>query len=207
MATSSRPRSDARQRILDAATALFAERGYDGTSVQAIAEAVGIRAPSLLYHFPSKELLRDAVLEALLARWKDTIPRLLLAATTGRDRFEGVIGEVVAFFGEEPRRARLLMRECLDRPEEVQTLIAEHLSPWMSLLTEFIELGKTEGRIHPNLDPEAYVSEVVVLIIGHFSLGGIASAALSSDLKERRDAELHRMCNAALYLPRPEPKS
>ncbi len=204
MATSSRPRSDARQRILDAATQLFADQGYDATSVNAIAEAVGIRAPSLLYHFPSKDQLRDAVLEALLARWKDRIPQLLLAATTGRSRFEGVVGEVVAFFDAEPRRARLILRESLDRPEAVQGLIAEHLAPWMSLLTEYIELGKTEGRIHPDLDPAAYVSEVILLIIGHFALGGIASAALSADLKARRDAELLRLCNAALYLPRPE---
>ena len=204
MATSSRPRSDARQRILDAATQLFADQGYDATSVNAIAEAVGIRAPSLLYHFPSKDQLRDAVLEALLARWKDRIPQLLLAATTGRSRFEGVVGEVVAFFDAEPRRARLILRESLDRPEAVQGLIAEHLAPWMSLLTEYIELGKTEGRSHPDLDPAAYVSEVILLIIGHFALGGIASAALSADLKARRDAELLRLCNAALYLPRPE---
>jgi len=204
VATSSRPRSDARQRILDAATQLFADQGYDATSVNAIAEAVGIRAPSLLYHFPSKDQLRDAVLEALLARWKDRIPQLLLAATTGRSRFEGVVGEVVAFFDAEPRRARLILRESLDRPEAVQGLIAEHLAPWMSLLTEYIELGKTEGRIHPDLDPAAYVSEVILLIIGHFALGGIASAALSADLKARRDAELLRLCNAALYLPRPE---
>jgi TetR/AcrR family transcriptional regulator len=202
--TAARPRSDARDRILTAATRLFAQRGYNATSVQSVATEVGIRAPSLLYHFPSKELLRDAVLEALLARWKDIVPKVLLAATSGRDRFDGVIGEVVAFFDEEPMRARLLLRESLDRPEQVQALITEHLAPWMSLLTEFIKLGQSEGRIHADLDPEAYVSEVVLLILSHFALGGIASAALTEDLEERRHSELRRLCNAALYRPRPE---
>jgi TetR/AcrR family transcriptional regulator len=205
--TAAKPRSDARDRILDVATRLFAEQGYSGTSVQSVAREAGMRAPSLLYHFASKELLRDAVLDGLLARWKDIVPKVLLAATTGRDRFDGVIGEVVAFFEEEPLRARLLLRESLDRPEEIQALIATHLAPWMSLLTEFIELGKREGRIHQDLDPPAYVSEVVLLILGHFALGGIASAALVEDLKERRLIELRRLCNAALYRPRPELKA
>jgi AcrR family transcriptional regulator len=186
-----------------AATRLFAQRGYDGTSVQAVAADVGIRAPSLLYHFASKEQLRDAVLEGLLTRWKDIVPKLLIAATTGRDRFDAVIGEVIAFFQEEPMRARLLLREALDRPNEVQALVETHLAPWMSLLTEFIELGQREGRVHDDLDPEVYVSQVVVLILSHFSLGSVLGAALSQDQEHRRLTELRRLCNAALYRPRP----
>ena len=87
MPTAARPRSDARDRILTAATRLFAQRGYNATSVQSVATEVGIRAPSLLYHFPSKELLRDAVLEALLARWKGPSSQALL-----------VFGQVPMFF-------------------------------------------------------------------------------------------------------------
>ena len=203
-----RPRPDNRERILQAATRLFAERGYAGTSVQAVAREVGIRAPSLHYHFASKEELRDAVLEQLLSGWKDIVPRVLMAATSGPSRFDGVLGEVIRFFSEDPSRARLLNRECLDRPWAVRALIEEHLAPWMSLLTEYLQRARSEGRAHADLDPKAYVTEVVLLAVAHFALAPVTLAVGNatdnteeSDWEARRLAELRRLCSAALYVP------
>jgi AcrR family transcriptional regulator len=50
--------------IIDAAARVFAERGYHGTSTQAIADVLGMRQASLYYYFPSKE----AALEVVCAR-------------------------------------------------------------------------------------------------------------------------------------------
>ncbi len=75
-----------RDRILAAATALFAAHGYHGASLSAIASSAGIRAPSLLYHFGSKAQLYDDVVAAfydeLTASWTDSDgqPRDLIAA-------------------------------------------------------------------------------------------------------------------------------
>ena len=44
-----------KEKILDAALSLFAENGYDGTSVEQIAGIVGIKAPSLYKHYKGKE--------------------------------------------------------------------------------------------------------------------------------------------------------
>lgn len=52
-----------RIRILDAAAAMFIERGYDGTSLRHLADQVGMKAGSLYYHFASKDELLTAVLE------------------------------------------------------------------------------------------------------------------------------------------------
>lgn len=59
-----------RQRILDAALALFSARGYDSVSVGEIAKAVGIKAPSLYNHFPSKRAIFDAIVEATAAQYE-----------------------------------------------------------------------------------------------------------------------------------------
>jgi AcrR family transcriptional regulator len=73
---------EVRAQILTQATRLFAKLGYDGTSVQQIADAVGIRKPSLLYHFKSKDELRENVLAEMLAHWNAVLPGLLLKAST-----------------------------------------------------------------------------------------------------------------------------
>lgn len=59
---------DTKQRILDKALELFSARGYDSVSVGEIAEAVGIRAPSLYNHFPGKQAIFDAIVESTAAQ-------------------------------------------------------------------------------------------------------------------------------------------
>ena len=59
-----------KQKILEKALELFSAQGYDSVSVGEIAEAVGIRAPSLYNHFPSKQAIFDAIVEATAAQYE-----------------------------------------------------------------------------------------------------------------------------------------
>ncbi len=63
-------REDTKQRILDKALELFSAKGYDSVSVGEIAKAVGIKAPSLYNHFPSKQAIFDAIVENTAARYE-----------------------------------------------------------------------------------------------------------------------------------------
>src|SRR5690242_9865756 len=102
---------DVRAQVVAAATRLFAAHGVDATSVQDIADLVGVTKQAVLHHFPSKEHLRQAVLDGILAHWNETLPRLLLAATASEGRFDAVFGELFRFFSEDPDRARVVLRE------------------------------------------------------------------------------------------------
>ncbi|WP_188673375.1 TetR/AcrR family transcriptional regulator [Subtercola lobariae] len=68
-----RPGRETRSEILQVSLELFTERGFEGTSVRDIAEALGIRKSSLYYHFSSKE----AIIRALLEGRRDEIDALL----------------------------------------------------------------------------------------------------------------------------------
>lgn len=78
-----RPRNNQRPRdgtpaeeILHAAARLFAAKGFDGTSTRAIAEAAGLRQPSLFHHFDSKEAILRALAERSLARPLEVLERI-----------------------------------------------------------------------------------------------------------------------------------
>ena len=59
-----------KERILDAALTLFAKNGYSGTSVEQIAEIVGIKAPSLYKHFKGKEDILNTLIDSAEARYE-----------------------------------------------------------------------------------------------------------------------------------------
>ena len=61
---------DTKQRILDKALELFSAKGYDSVSVGEIAKAVGIKAPSLYNHFPSKQAIFDAIVESTAVQYE-----------------------------------------------------------------------------------------------------------------------------------------
>lgn len=199
---------DVRDQILDEATRCFAARGFEGTTLQEIADAVGMRKPSLLYHFESKEALRLAVLERLLAHWNEALPRLLIAAS-GEERFEALLRELVGFFAADPDRARLLLREILDRPAEVRTLMAQHLPRWVDVVCHHIRKGQDEGVIHAHVDPEAYVIHVLHLVVSAVANQACTGALLSvgargdrrrREASERYLGELVRLARSALFV-------
>lgn len=194
-----------RDVILQEATRLFADHGYDGTSLQEIADAVGIRKPSLLYHFPSKQDLRQAVLEQLLARWNDVLPSLLQGATR-EERFDVVMAEMLSFFRADPDRARLLIREVLDRPQDMTDQLAGYIRPWLEVVVDYIRRDQEAGNIHPDADPEAYV--VAIINLGVTAVGLYEKLALvlpGSDTvdesRQRQETEILRIARSSLFLP------
>jgi AcrR family transcriptional regulator len=54
-----------RQHLVEVATELFADRGYEGTSIEAVLERAGVSRGSLYHHFPGKERLFEAVIDAV----------------------------------------------------------------------------------------------------------------------------------------------
>lgn len=67
---------DTKQKILAQALELFSTYGYDAVSVGQIAEAVGIKAPSLYNHFPGKQAIFDAIMESTAEQYEADTDRI-----------------------------------------------------------------------------------------------------------------------------------
>jgi TetR/AcrR family transcriptional regulator len=198
--------TDSKARILEVATRRFAKDGYGGTSLQVIADDVGMRKQSLLYHFPSKEALREAVLSDLLNRWQITLPAVFARAQSGQDRFSALFDEVSGFFEADPGRAILVMREVVDRPREIRERLGSAVRPWLELLRGAIDEGRVAGRIHDDVDPEAYLVQCVVLIVGSVVGAQLGAEVFGGDAPAawvvRQRVEARRMARLSLFIER-----
>ncbi len=194
------------ERILSEATRLFASRGFAATSIQAIADAAGITKPTLVYHFGSKDQLRDAVVDALLDHWRDELPQLMVAAQAGGPRLDSLMAAFFEFFHRDPCRARLLLREALDRPEALRERLRQHLQPWTGLLTQAIRAGQAQGLLRPATDPEAFTVLVISAALGVVALGDHTAALVSPEPSvQAQQDELIRVARTALLSPPKEP--
>ena len=160
-----------RKRARAAAVRLFSRFGFEGTSVQAIADEVGISKQALLYHFSSKEGLQEAALEEMVDTWRAVLPRFLTVLTRPGVPFEEAFSEIVDFFRAEPAYPRFLMQVLL-QPGAAGRGVVDNVAPWLQMAGDFIRRAQQDGLVDPSVDPEAWVMQTGILILASLSLIG-----------------------------------
>lgn len=175
----SRPdRPDTRTRALDAAERLFDEKGVDGTSLQQIADAIGIRAPSLLHHFESKEQLLEEVITRLLVRTRDEAIEAMLAHDAASDRFSAVVEVVRRMAQQHPRLVRVIMSEAMQQNGVALTPIALVMMP-------MLEKIERSFRGAASLPPESPVRGILLtyltVTVVRFCLGEVGDRLWGND--------------------------
>lgn len=174
-----------REKILSAATELFASRGYKGTGMLDIAERVGMTHSGILYHFGTK---RNLLLEVIARR--DQLHEGVIAdfqATDG-ERTQSLRAEIVADVRElgvraSSRKNAILARNFMD-PEVFTRLVvvlrAENLNPGDPLyemfdlrdkqmrkfLADDIRAAQRRGEYRSDVNPEVKAVEILSFLIG-----------------------------------------
>jgi AcrR family transcriptional regulator len=108
---------ESRRRIIDAAAALMAERGYAGTSISAVSRRSGLPAGSIYWHFASKQALLGAVVEEGAARWFDALLGPEQLPSSPPERVQALLEAAAASLEEHPEFLRLLFLIALERRE------------------------------------------------------------------------------------------
>jgi AcrR family transcriptional regulator len=153
-----------KEEILDVATRQFAERGYEGTSMNDVAEAVGVRKASLFYHFETKEALYEAVLDRLIATIATPLSAAYEAEGTWEERLVNAADTVTSVLASHPYAAKLLLREALDWGPVVRGELSGHVVAVLEMTAAFIRAGQEVG-VFAKADPR----QTVVTLIGlHF---------------------------------------
>lgn len=146
------PAPDSRQRILTAATALFAQRGFAATSVDRIAARAALNKAMIYYHFHSKQALYRAVLRetfVLISQQLDTIAASQLPPADKLDRF---VAAFVTLGSAHPHFAPIMLREVVEggRRLDEETYTAMHQI--VRTITGIVEAGQRAGEFE-RVDP------------------------------------------------------
>jgi AcrR family transcriptional regulator len=170
--------TERRAAILAAATELFAERGYGAVSIADVAAAAGTHKTTVLYHFPTKDALHDAVLDEAFDRIARAM-REFLSGELRRDRLAYLLDQNHAFFAEHPALARLLQRELLDATD-IDAYVRRFVEPIYLPAVRSLEDAMNAGVIR-RIDPAFFIHDLHVQLVGYFCHGPLLERLRAGD--------------------------
>lgn len=128
-----------REEYLDTAESLFAERGFYGVSIAAIADQLGLTKQALLHHFGSKEKLYGEVLRRISERFESLSGNPDGAVTSPEETVRTFFLNLHATASEFPDQSRLLMRELLDNNQRATSAGKWYLKPFLENLIAMMQ--------------------------------------------------------------------
>lgn len=149
-AADQKPRTRIQQKnsetILEAALEVFSAYGFRGATLDQIAEVAGLSKPNLLYYFPSKEAMHQALLTRLLATWLDPLRDL--------DPNGDPLAELLAYVRRKvelsrdyPRESRLFANEILQGAPRMQDALNGELKSLVDEKAAVLQGWMDQGRI------------------------------------------------------------
>jgi TetR/AcrR family transcriptional regulator len=140
------------ETILDAALEVFSSQGFRGATLDQIAEVAGLSKPNLLYYFPSKEAIHNALLAQLLTVWLDPL-RAMRADGDPVAEILGYARRKLDLARDFPRESRLFANEILQGAPRIMPAIEGELKTLVDEKAAVIEGWAAAGRIarvHPH---------------------------------------------------------
>lgn len=144
------------ERLLEAAEREFARLGIRGARLEDIAKTAGIRRPSLLYHFPTKEALYARVVRRAFARLGRSLLEAISDPGTFAESVERTAGAFERALLRDAALARLILRELLDGEGPGREILLEEMVPLLDQVESFV-LRAGRGKVRPGLPVRAAI--------------------------------------------------
>lgn len=194
---------DTREQLLDTAEALFADRGFYGVSIAAIADELGLTKQALLHHFGQKEKLYGEVLARISTGFDGLSAEAMQAEDDPVERLIVFFQALHAPSPEKTAQTRLLMRELLDNKQRADNAATWYLAPFLRRLIGMVQAV-------PNWQ-EADDTQSLTLVyqwlgaVNYFAISGPTLAAIFgtaqvADMQARFPEHLAQLIRAGLAM-------
>lgn len=170
---------DRKEEILAEAERHFAAAGFAGASLSAIARAVGVGNPGLLYHFASKAALYHAVLERIATELSGLVADRLEGEVDPLQRLRGFILAQIEWIAARPTGFVLIQREVLDNAERVRTARRFPLRRYLETGVDVIAQAAAAGRIRRDVPPIV----LLCIVVGSLSYADSARPTFAGALR------------------------
>lgn len=179
MTTAANETESTRDRILDVAESLFAQKGLAGTAVRDIARAAGLTAPSLYNYFEGKQALYEAVIARGVQPLFDLIGNVARGTGRGEDRTGAMLDGIMDHLASHPDLARLIQHEALTDGASLEKIAQGWLRPIVS--RGLLAMAQEPDPVWTEEERPLAVAAWIHVILGHFAMAPLLRSLFDFD--------------------------
>ncbi len=179
-----RPISDEMRTSMRSAAAVFAERGFDGTTMDALREVTGVPTSTLYYYFEGKEQVLSFLLEDWLDRTSAAVAEAIATDRTAKERLGDLIAAQLTAMANDPATCQVLLAE-LGRIDRLPRIAEAVQSAFHRPVAKLLADGAADGHLR-TVDVENATSVLYggVIISGLHHIVGAQGEAPAFDAAE-----------------------
>ncbi len=133
------------EKILTAARAVFAEKGYNGTHVDEIAERAGVNKATLYYQIGDKDTLYTNVIHHVLGNIAQNIAAAVAKVDHPEEKLKAYINGIAANVDKNPELPPIMMREIASGGQTLPQVVVEDIASVLKVLIGILDQGKQKG--------------------------------------------------------------
>lgn len=142
------------ERLVAVATRLFAERGYEGTSVQEIVAAAGVTKGAMYHYYAAKDDLLYAIYHRLLAVQTERLERIADGSGTAEERLRAAAVDVIETSAGHLDELTVFFRSMHLLPDEKRKAVRAERRRYHERFRALVEEGRRDGTFRPDVPPD-----------------------------------------------------
>jgi len=185
-------KEDSKERLIAVAKKLFAQKGFEGTSVKDICDEAGLNVSLVSYYFQGKDNLYQNILEQFGMERLNAAVRILKTPTSPQEislRLKMFADEMFLCHVENPETTQIIHRECTQNFVNIQKIFEKTFLNVHSILIKFFKDAKNKNLIDKKRDPKTLASLFMGQIVHIARVAPISKNYVSVSIDIEKDRE------------------